>query len=530
MPSIQLQNKTIHQLLAVLHEQIESLIAEVIVADLSNQIYDVWDIKGIFAHVTFWHMNYAANLTALHEGKRPSLLSGPYTEINLLETSVMKKHSLKELIKKLHEAQSAIEKVVLSGKVKQMTYKLNGPIYSMHTFLDVVIGHIKHHTEDLRKANRQKPEEQRKKVLFVAGTRPNFMKIAPLLWETKNHSWIAPVVIHTGQHYDESMSTIFFRQLHIPAPQMHLDAGKIVEYEQQKQYIAKEIYEKFKNDSHVVGVVVVGDVNSTAGGAIAGQLLGKPVAHIEAGLRSFDLRMPEEHNRMLVDQIASLLFVTEPSGIANLRKEGLLDGTAKAFYVGNVMIDTLLRSLSRIRKVNKASKLKVIKGKYVVVTLHRKENLEDMVIFRSLLDMIVSVAEKSKVVWVLHPRTKKLLIEQNLFDEIRSIKTIKFVEPLGYFELISLLSDSLCAVTDSGGIQDETTVLGIPCLTIRRSTERPITTTIGSSTLVGENGAKLLRQFTRILHGKYKKSQIPKYWDGKTAPRVLRVLEAEWNS
>ena len=348
------------------------------------------------------------------------------------------------------------------------------------------------------------------------------MKIAPLLRACKKKAHIKTLLIHTGQHYDSSLSEVFFKELGIKVPDIQFLPPESSDREEQIDHMAKQIVEYCK-DKHASVIVVVGDVNSTLAGATAGKTLDIPVAHVEAGLRSNDVRMPEEHNRIATDKIARFHFVTEPDGIKNLKREKLYNKTT--FLVGNVMIDTLYYELPRIKSCNMLSTFKVSPKDYVVLTLHRKENLENVKIFTDLLGMIYAISERKHIVWPIHPRTYKRLEELNLLEEVKSHSAITLSEPLGYIEFVSLVKDSLCVVTDSGGIQDETAILNIPCLTIRRTTERPITASRGSSTLIGENGEKLMTKFEQILSGKYKKSRIPKYWDGHTSERIVEKLD-----
>lgn len=352
------------------------------------------------------------------------------------------------------------------------------------------------------------------------------MKVAPLLRACKKYPKITTSLVHTGQHYDDTMSKIFFEELEIDKPDLLLRAGEFTDPIVQKEYIRDEIFEQYK-DKNLSLIIVVGDVNSTVGGALAGEKLGVPVAHVEAGLRSFDDRMPEEHNRIAVDTIASLYFVTEPSGMKNLQQPIFQLSRKKAFLVGNVMIDSLVHAMPRINAIQTPRKFGLEKKSYVVVTLHRKENLEERTIATRLTAMIEEISTKKRIVWPMHPRTRKELANFGLLERIEANKKILIVAPLGYLELISLIKDALCLVTDSGGIQDESTYLSVPCLTIRRTTERPITTTVGSSTLVGEDMDKLRRLFTRVCNNTYKKSRVPKYWDGKTSERIIKIIERE---
>ena len=347
-------------------------------------------------------------------------------------------------------------------------------------------------------------------IINIVGARPNFMKIAPLIKVMDKHSdKIKYILLHTGQHYDKKMSDIFFKELEIREPDINLGVNKGSQIEQIANIMIKfeEVCLKERPDL----IIVVGDVNSTLACGLVASRLGIRLAHVEAGLRSFDRTMPEEINRMTVDHLSDYLFVTEQSGYDNLIKEGIEKN--KIYFTGNVMIDTLVQCLNK--KTSILKKIKLEPENYCVVTLHRPANVDN----RKKLESIIKILKKfnNQVVWPIHPRTKKNIKKFNLGSQI---KDFIILEPLGYLDFISLVSDSCFVFTDSGGIQEETTYLKIPCLTMRKSTERPITISEGTNILV--NSEKEIAKTLKFL-GK-KKSSIPKYWDGKSAERILDAL------
>lgn len=365
----------------------------------------------------------------------------------------------------------------------------------------------------------------RVKVAIIVGARPNFMKAAPILKAMKQNGSFEPVLIHTGQHYDALMSDVFFKDLDMPAPDIFLGIGSGTHAEQTaKIMLAKEKYLiEMKPDL----VLVVGDVNSTLAAALTAAKLNIPVAHVEAGLRSGDRTMPEEINRLLTDQISDLLFTTEPSGAENLKREGV--APEKIHFVGNTMIDSLIQNLPKIENSKILEKLNLQKGKYAALTLHRpsnvdtKEGLEK--IFQALEPVLKKIASQNmSVVFPVHPRTRAKIAE--FFPQLQLVGLI-FTEPLGYSEFIKLVQLSRFTITDSGGIQEETSVLGVPCLTLRNSTERPITIEVGTNTLITDqelSRGKLQAEVDKILSGQYKQGKIPDLWDGKAAERIVAIL------
>lgn len=350
------------------------------------------------------------------------------------------------------------------------------------------------------------------KIINVVGTRPNFVKISPLIREMKKHQQIKPLLVHTGQHYDEAMSEVFFRDLGIPKPNIHLGVGSASHCEQIARIMAA--FEKTCLQEKPDLIVVVGDVNSTLAAALAGAKMNIRIAHIEAGLRSFDKTMPEEVNRILTDQLSDYLFITEESGRQNLIKEGI--SQEKIFFAGNIMIDTLVYNLPKINRLNRYSE-----ADYCVLTMHRSSNVDAKAKLQKLIGIIKDISKQIKVVFPAHPRTKKKIKE---FDIENTLKGIAIIEPMGYLEFISLVKNAKFVLTDSGGLQEETTYLGIPCITLRATTERPVTVETGANVVVGADSKKIIGAVESILSGKIKKWKIPQYWDGKTASRIINAL------
>jgi len=362
------------------------------------------------------------------------------------------------------------------------------------------------------------------KIISVVGARPNFMKVAPLdtafkRWSNfRSQSSLNHLICHTGQHYDDKMSKIFFEELGLPKPDYDLGVGSGSHAEQTAKVMLK--FEKVLIKERPDLIIVVGDVNSTIACGLTAVKMGIKVAHVEAGLRSFDREMPEEINRVLTDSISDFLFVTEKSGVENLKKEGV--DTSKIFLVGNVMIDSLISYLPRIGESKIHSQLNVEKGNYCLITLHRPSNVDNRGKLEELVQFIAELSKDKKVVFPVHPRTKNNLARFNLLDSLNHNITI--TDPLGYIDFISLIKDSSFVLTDSGGVQEETTYLGIPCITLRNNTERPITVELGTNYIVGENFEYARRCIGEILDGKGKKGNIPELWDGKSAERIVRIL------
>jgi UDP-N-acetylglucosamine 2-epimerase (non-hydrolysing) len=355
------------------------------------------------------------------------------------------------------------------------------------------------------------------RIVLVAGARPNFMKIAPLLREMRTRDGFAPSLVHTGQHYDRSMSGGFFEDLGIPAPDVNLGVGSGSHAAQTAEVLRR--IEAVLVERAPAALVVVGDVNSTLAAALAAAKLGIPVAHVEAGLRSFDRSMPEEINRVLTDAISHWLFTTEPEAEQNLRREGIDPG--RIHFVGNVMIDTLRSHLDRARRLDVPGKLGLAPREYAVLTLHRPSNVDDSRRLRSLFAVLEEIHQELPIVFPVHPRTAAAM-RVHLGDRAPRLRV---VEPLGYHEFLGLMADARLVLTDSGGIQEETTVLGVPCLTLRENTERPITLTQGTNRLVGSDPATIRLEVRKILEGNGPTARIPERWDGEAAGRIVDVLE-----
>jgi len=358
-------------------------------------------------------------------------------------------------------------------------------------------------------------------LICVVGARPNFMKIAPLKRAFNSHPDINSLIVHTGQHYDEKMSEVFFNQLEIPSPKYNLGIGGGSHTQQKAKVMLafEQVLETEKPDL----VLVVGDVNATVACSIVAVKMGIKVAHVEAGLRSFDRKMPEEINRIITDSISDLLFVTEDSGLVNLKNEGVPE--EKIHFVGNVMIDNLIYLESKADKVSILDDLKLKQNEYVLMTMHRPQNVDNKVGLQSILQIIKYIAQSNTIVLPLHPRTKKNLKKYDLFDSLASIDNLILEEPLGYLEFLKLMKNALLIVTDSGGIQEETTYLQIPCITFRSTTERPATITMGTNFLMKElNVDKVCQIYDEVAKGKMKESQIPPLWDGKASTRIADIL------
>ena len=361
------------------------------------------------------------------------------------------------------------------------------------------------------------------KVINVAGARPNFMKVAPIVAAMKRrHAEFQPLLVHTGQHYDEAMSEAFFRDLEMPAPDVYLGIGSASHAEQTAAIMQafEPVVVKEKPD----WVIVVGDVNSTLACALVGVKLGIKVAHVEAGLRSRDRTMPEEINRLLTDQIADLLLTPSEDADANLRGEGI--PAERIRFVGNVMIDSLLSQLPRAQQSSARANLGLVDKEYAVLTLHRPSNVDDPTAFVRVIEALSEIARRLPIVFPAHPRTRKMIDELGLTARVEKIKGLLVIDPVGYLDFLQLLSGARLVLTDSGGIQEETTVLGIPCITLRENTERPITVEMGTNTIAGTNPANIVAAAFRALDHPLDKStaRIPPLWDGHTADRILDAL------
>ena len=356
-------------------------------------------------------------------------------------------------------------------------------------------------------------------ITAVVGARPNFMKMAPLMWEIHRRGDVRARLVHTGQHYDQRMSQLFFEQLRIPKPDVDLEVGSGSHAVQTAEVMRR--FEPVLLEQKPDLVLVVGDINSTLACALVATKLGIPVAHVEAGLRSFDRTMPEEINRILTDAMSEWLLVSERSGIVNLRREGIPD--EKVFLVGNVMIDTLLASRERFEQSAILEELGLTQHDkaFAVVTLHRPSNVDDPRVLGGLLRSIAQLQAEVPVVFPVHPRTRKQMAALDL----PTMSNLKLTEPLGYLDFMKLVAHSRLVLTDSGGIQEETTVLDVPCLTLRANTERPATVEEGTNILVGTSDAAMVTAaWRRVLDAPARHGRVPELWDGKAAMRILDVL------
>jgi len=360
-------------------------------------------------------------------------------------------------------------------------------------------------------------------LLAVAGARPNFIKIAPLLRAIDNVPEFRVHLVHTGQHYDPNLSDVFFRELGISMPNAHLNVGSGSHATQTAQ-VMLAIEEVMLNEKPDV-VVVVGDVNSTLAATLVAVKLGIPVAHIEAGLRSFDRAMPEEINRILTDAVADFLFTPSPEANENLLKEGIPD--ERIFLVGNIMIDSLLYHVEQARQLDVMNKWNLAKQNYVLVTLHRPSNVDDRHSLKDILAALDDVQQHIPVLFPMHPRTRRRLREFELEGLAQVAKHLHIIEPVGYLEFVALMMNSAAILTDSGGVQEETTVLGVPCLTLRDNTERPITVEQGTNKLIGAKPANIFPEIMATLQNDNTTPQKPPLWDGRTAERIVKILRQE---
>lgn len=367
------------------------------------------------------------------------------------------------------------------------------------------------------------------RIVSVIGARPNFMKISPLVKALKKYEAVDHTIIHTGQHYDGKMARVFFEELKLPRPDMDLAVAPGPQAAQ-----TAEIMQKFDQVLNLIPkpavVVVVGDVNSTIACGLTTVKRGIPLAHIEAGLRSYNWEMPEEINRVLTDRLSDALFTTERSANENLTKEGI--SPEKIYFVGNVMIDTLMANRSIARQSSILSDLGLSEKTYAVLTLHRAESVDHPEILERLLRLCLTIQEKLPIVWPIHPRTRSRLEQHPLGAELQAAKNIKIIDPLGYLEFLCLMDRSRFVLTDSGGIQEETTVLDVDCITLRGETERPVTVEQGTNTVVGTDPDKVLNTVNTILSGQGKSGQglIPELWDGRAADRIAEILVKKYGS
>ncbi|HOD80770.1 MAG: UDP-2,3-diacetamido-2,3-dideoxy-D-glucuronate 2-epimerase [Planctomycetes bacterium ADurb.Bin126] len=359
------------------------------------------------------------------------------------------------------------------------------------------------------------------KIINIVGARPNFMKIAPLMEAYRGAPRIRPLLVHTGQHYDERMSDLFFRQLGIPQPDLNLEVGSGSHAAQTAAIMTA--FEPVVLEHKPDAVLVVGDVNSTIACGLVAVKLGVRLIHVEAGLRSFDRTMPEEINRVLTDAISDLLFCTEQSGVDNLRREGV--NADRIHLVGNVMIDTLLRQKERAAASPILDELHLTPGQYVVLTLHRPANVDDPAVFGRILAALEEVQREMPVVFPIHPRTRANLGRPGLIGRIEAMGNLRLIDPAGYLDFLKLTSSAYAVLTDSGGIQEETTILRVPCLTLRENTERPVTAELGSNRLVGTRTESILEAWRDLRAGRRGTGGIPPLWDGRAAERIVKVLD-----
>ncbi|HNQ04163.1 MAG TPA: UDP-N-acetylglucosamine 2-epimerase (non-hydrolyzing) [Thiobacillaceae bacterium] len=354
-------------------------------------------------------------------------------------------------------------------------------------------------------------------ILCIVGARPNFMKIAPIMAAFSARG-IQAKLVHTGQHYDPAMSDSFFDQLGIPRPDVNLEVGSASHAVQTAEIM--RAFEPVLDLEQPKAVLVVGDVNSTIACALVAAKKGVKVIHVEAGLRSYDRAMPEEINRVLTDQLSELLFTTEQAALANLQREGI--DPARVHFVGNVMIDTLLGHLERAVPAAQTLGGMPARG-YAVVTLHRPSNVDDAAVFEGLLTILARVAERMDVVFPIHPRTRGTA-ERFGFNSLLECPGMRLLPPQGYLEMLGLTRDASVVITDSGGLQEETTALGVPCITVRDNTERPVTLTEGTNSLTGPDPERIWPVFEEIMASGGKRGRIPEFWDGRAADRIAGLL------
>jgi UDP-N-acetylglucosamine 2-epimerase (non-hydrolysing) len=362
------------------------------------------------------------------------------------------------------------------------------------------------------------------KIINIVGARPNFMKMAPIIEAMNRYpDQIEHILVHTGQHYDQKMSKSFFDDLGIPKPDIDLEVGSGSHAEQTAKIMIA--FEKVCLTEKPDLVIVVGDVNSTMACTITAKKLGIKVAHVEAGLRSRDMGMPEEINRLCTDVLCDYLFTTDKYANKNLQLEGIAD--EKVVFVGNVMIDTLLKHKQMAGSLDVLAKLGLEQGGYATLTMHRPSNVDDKATFTGILEALTAISKSLPIIFPIHPRTKKMAEQFGLmhfFNDGKEVKGIWLTEPLGYLEFLHLNMHAKMVLTDSGGLQEETTVLGIPCITMRHNTERPVTCDVGTNTIVGNNPEKILAIAEAVLGGQWSKGQIPEKWDGHAAERIVDWL------
>ena len=347
------------------------------------------------------------------------------------------------------------------------------------------------------------------------------MKIAPVMRAFKAHGNFQTLLVHTGQHYDENMSRLFFEDLGIPRPDINLEVGSASHAIQTAEIMMR--FEPVVLDFKADYVLVVGDVNSTIACGLVAAKLGVKLIHVEAGLRSFDRTMPEEINRVLTDSISDLLFVTEQSGVDNLRNEGI--NSDKVHFVGNVMIDTLMANREKAQKSDILSRMGLEDKGYAVITLHRPSNVDDIDKFAEIITAFEEIEKEMKLVFPIHPRTRNNIRSSELENRVEAMSNLILIEPVGYLDFLCLMSNAALVITDSGGIQEETTILGVPCMTLRENTERPVTIAEGTNRLVHITTEDIIKNYREIRDSSQDNaSSIPKFWDGKAAGRIAKII------
>ncbi len=361
------------------------------------------------------------------------------------------------------------------------------------------------------------------KIINVCGARPNFMKIAPLMRAFAKRPGVQALIVHTGQHYDEAMSRSFFDDLQLPRPDVNLEVGSHSHAVQTALIMQR--FEPVLEQERPDAILVVGDVNSTIACALVAVKLQVPVIHVEAGLRSRDRTMPEEINRLLTDAISDLLFVTEASGVENLEREGV--DSSKIHLVGNVMIDTLLAHREMAEKSDVLGRLGLEPQTYAALTLHRPATVDHPEVLSGVCDALEEIQQTLPIIFPVHPRTRGRLEQSGLLKRVEAMPGMKLTPPLGYLDFLKLMSAAKLVLTDSGGIQEETTVLGVPCLTMRENTERPSTITEGTNQLVGMDPEKILAAFRHVMMGGIE-HRVPPLWDGQAAERIADTI-ALWH-
>ncbi len=360
-----------------------------------------------------------------------------------------------------------------------------------------------------------------KTVLHVVGARPNFMKVAPIHRAISERQTLRQRLVHTGQHYDVNMSDVFFSDLKLPLPDVHLGAGSGTHAEQTAKVMLEleNICARERPDL----ISVVGDVNSTLAAALVAAKALIPLAHVEAGLRSYDRTMPEEINRVVTDRLADLLLTPSPDADDNLRREGIDE--SRIFFVGNVMIDSLLAFKPRAEALPTLHTMGLAPRKYAVCTVHRPSNVDQPATFSALLDALGEISRTAPVIFPVHPRTRKTISDGGLEPRLASYPDLRLIEPMGYLEFLSLTSQAALILTDSGGLQEESTALNVPCLTLRENTERPITVTLGTNVIVGTDPTRIKMEALKVLSGRGKTGRLPERWDGRAGIRIAEIFE-----